>query len=1130
MPFQPVTYGSFLFVALALACAGSSRGEPASAPAPRVEPRARATQASADVPDGRDTRLLEQPAVSATHVAFIYAGDLWVAGLDGGGARRLTTHAGLEMRPRFSPDGKWLAFTGEYDGNLDVYVLPVAGGEPRRLTWHPGADVVRDFTPDGKHVLFVSRREVHTNAFMQLFRVPVEGGFQERLPLPCCFKAAMSPDGKKIAYVPLAEAFNQWKNYRGGTVARIWIYDVGDRSVAEVPQPEGRCNDTDPMWLAGKLWFRSDRAGEFNLFSYDLATKAIAQHTRHADFPVQNAAAGGGRLVYEQAGWLHLLDPAATSTTRLAIGVQADLIETRERFVGLDADDDEQHVRSADVSPSGARAVFGFRGEIVTVPGEKGDPRVLTGTPGANERAPAWSPDGKSIAWISDASGENELVVAPQDGHGERKTFALGGAGFYDDLEWAPDGQKLSFVDNSRTLYWIELASGRVTRIDQEPLYGVFPTLHQAWSPDSRWIAYTRIERSHFRRAYLYEVAAGRAHAITDGLSDVSEPVFDAGGKYLYLTASTDAGPFNTWFSQASADIEETNALYLVVLTRDTPSPFARESDEEGAPEKSEKSEKGEDDAGSKEGEDDEAVPEVKIDLEGLAQRIVAFPLPAAFYSNLRAGPAGKLLYLKTPHRRFSGEEIASQAAALARFDLAEREEKVLLEGVQAFALAAKREKALLRMAAGWWIASVTGDKVDTEKGKLDVDAVQVKIDPRTEWRQIYDEAWRINRDYFYDPGMHGADWPAMKEKYARFLPHVAVRSDLTRVIRWMCSELAVGHHRTGGGETLVRSRSVPGGLLGADFEVAGERYRFKKVFGGLNWTPELRAPLTEPGSDVRAGEYLLAVNGVDLRTDEDVFARFENTADHRLELTVGPNADGSGSRVVQVVPVADESALRNRDWVEGNIRRVSEATGGRVAYVYVPDTADLGHLYFKRYFFPQADREALILDERGNGGGSVADYYIDILRRPYVSHWTMRYGEDLSTPQGAILGPKVMLIDESAGSGGDLLPWMFRKFGLGPLIGRPTWGGLVGVLGFPELMDGGSVTAPNIAFWTEEEGFGVENVGVPPDIEVEQLPALVADGHDPQLEKAIEVVLAQLAKNPPKKAVRPPFPVRVRK
>ncbi len=1102
---------------LCIACtAPDGPSDPAEVPIVRA-------RANAQV--GEPTRLLQQPAVSATHVAFVYAGDLWAAKLDGSDVRRLTTHPGEESRPRFSPDGRWIAFTGQYDGNPDVYLVPVEGGEPKRLTWHPGADVVQDFAPDGSAVYFTSQRDVYTTRFWHLFRVLVEGGFPTPLSLPTCFKASVSPDGSKIAYVPLPEAFNQWKHYRGGTCSRIWIYDVADRSVVQVPQPEGRCNDTDPMWLAGKLYFRSDRGGEFDLHSYDFASKKVERLTQHADFPIVSASAGGERIVYEQAGWLHLLDPAGAKSTQLGIAVAADRIETRPRFVK-----GEDYVRSGDISPSGSRAVLAFRGEIVTVPGEKGDPRNLTNTPGANERTPAWSPDGKTIAYVSDEGGENQLVVAPQDGHGERKTLALGGAGFYEDLRWAPDGKKLSYADNSHALYWIDLESGKVTKIAQEPIYGVFASLHHAWSPDSRWIAYTLITHTNFKRVHLYDVANETSQAITDGLSDAAEPVFDAGGKYLYLAASTDAGPFLTWFAQSSADIEQTNALYLVVLAKDTPSPLAKQSDEEKAEEKKEGDAKeeaeGAEETEKKAGEAEKEPVETKIDLDGIDQRIVALPLPPAFYANLQPGTEGQLFYLKAERGAFSGDPPKSR---LARFDLKAREEKVLLEGVQGFALSGDDEKVFFHSDDGFWITPL-GDSIDKSKGRLAIDAIQVKIDPRSEWRQIFDEAWRINRDYFYDPDMHGADWPAMKQKYAQFLPDLAVRSDLTRVIRWMGSELAVGHHSVGGGDTLVKADTVSGGLLGADFEIADGRYRFAKVYGGLNWNPDLRAPLTEPGVDVRADEFLLAVNGIDLRPPQDLHERFENTAQKQIEITVGPNADGSGSRTVNVVPIANEAALRNRDWVEGNIRYVTERTNGRVAYVHVPDTAETGHLYFKRYFFPQADREAIIVDERHNGGGSVADYYIDILRRPYVASWATRYGADLATPQGAIFGPKVMLIDETAGSGGDLLPWMFRKFGLGKLVGRRTWGGLVGILGFPELMDGGGITAPNIGFWTEEEGFGVENVGVPPDVEVEQLPAEVMAGRDPQLEKALEIVLEELAKNPPKEPKKPPFPVRVRK
>lgn len=1121
--------GPMLSLCLLLAaCAAvdpTSPSTPSSTSAPRVAPAA---------VEGPATRLFEYPALSADRIAFGLAGDLWTAALDGGDVRRLTSHAGQELRPRFSPDGKWIAFSGGYDGNLDVFVVPTSGGEPKRLTWHPGADIVQGFTADGSEIVFTSARDVHTTRFTRLFHVPVGGGFQIAYPLPSCSKATLSPDGRKIAYQPIREAFGQWKNYRGGTASRIWIYDIASQQVEQVPQPKERCNDSDAMWVANALWFRSDRNGEFNLFRYDPATKAVAQRTQHADFPVADASAGGGKILYEQAGWLHLFDPATGGAKRVELSVPLERTELRERFV-----EGDQYVRGADISPSGARAVVNFRGEIVTVPVEHGDPRNLSRSVDANDRAPAWSPDGQSIAWVSDKGGVNQLYVGAQDGKGEPRVLPLFGAGFYGDLRWAPDGKRIAYTDNSRSLYVLELESGQVAKVDSEPIYGVFETLAHRWSADSRWIAYTMTSRANITRGYLYDVAAGKSHALSDGLSDVTDPVFDAGGKYLYMTASTDAGPFNTWFSQASSDVTRTNALYVAVLDKGVESPLAPRSDEEQAKddakkddakkegEKKEGAESAESKAGeSKPADKADAAPEVKIDFDGLGQRIVALPLPTAFYTNLEPGSAGQLYYLKASRAPFLG---APPPSALCRYDFESREEKVLLDDVQGFRLSKDRKKALVFKRGGIWICSV-GDKLDVSKGKLPLDKIEVRIDPRQEWAQILDEVWRINRDYFYDPAMHGADWNAMKPKYEQFLPHMNVRSDLNRAIRWLCSELGVGHSYSGGGDTLVSFDNVPGGLLGADYAIDGGRYRFAKVYGGLNWTPDLRAPLSEPGVDVKSGEYLLAVEGRDLRADEDVYARFEGTAGKQIELTVGPSADGSGSRTVKVVPIENEAALRNRDWVEGNIRRVTEATNGRVAYVHVPNTADLGFIYFKRYFFPQADREAIIVDERYNGGGSVADYYIDILRRPYVASWATRYGADFATPQAAIHGPKVMLINEDAGSGGDLLPWMWRKFQLGKLVGRPTWGGLVGILGFPELLDGGSVTAPNLGFWTEEEGFGVENVGVPPDIEVEQLPAEVAKGRDPQLEKAIEVVLAELAAHPPKQPKRPPFPVRVRR
>ena len=1099
--------------------------------------------------DVTDTRLLAQPAISPRHVAFVYAGDLWVAARDGGAARRLTSDIGEEASPAFSPDGELLAFSAEYDGNTDVFVVPVAGGVPKRLTYHPSEDLVEDFAPDGKTVLFSSSRHVFTNRHAQFFTVPVEGGFPTQLPIPHGLRGDWSPDGNRLAYIPVAERHFQWKHYRGGTVSRIWIYDRRDHSVVEVPQPAGRCNDTDPTWIGGKLYFRSDRAGEINVFAFDPASKAVEQVTDYPDFPVLRLAGDGNTLVLEQAGYLHLLDPAKPTPQRLRIGVAADLVETRPRWV-----DGAEWIRDADLSPSGARAVFEYRGEIVTLPAKKGDARNVTQSVAVHERSPAWSPDGKLLAYFSDDGGEYQLHLVPQGGTAlggeEPRRVKVEGHGFYFDPKWSPDGKKISYTDNSQSLYWVDVSSGTSKLVASEPYYrpGLAGPDH-SWSPDSRWLAYRVHTEASIGQVFVYDTKNGESRAVTDGLSDTGNPVFDRSGQYLYFFASTDAGPVNDWFAMSNADVELSNTVYLAVLRADSPSPLGPESDEEGpkpdgeAEKKEDKDEDGDEDEAiadkaPKTGRDTSAsaadaaadaaaapetkVEPVRIDFDGLGQRILALPVPPSFHVGLEAGEPGKVYYL-----RRSGGAGPTARFTLFTFSLDERKETELLAGLDGYSLSGDGKKVLWADGESWGIADAGGEISRGETG-LAVDKLEVRVDPPAEWRQIYDESWRINRDYFYDPGMHGADWTAMGERYEQFLDHITTRDDLNRVLQWMSSELAVGHHRVGGGDQRSEAEEVEGGLLGADFAIDHDRYRFARVYGGLNWNPELRAPLTEPGVAVKEGDYLLAVDGVELLATENVYARFENTAGKIVRLRVGADPTGKGARTVEVVPIADESALRNRAWVEGNLRKVDAATGGRVAYVYVPNTTTLGHTYFKRYFFPQANKQAVIVDERFNGGGQVADYYIDHLRRPFISHWATRYGKDIVTPSAAIFGPKVMIIDETAGSGGDLLPWMFRKLQLGPLVGKRTWGGLVGTLGFPILLDGGVITAPNLAIWTDQ-GFIVENEGVPPDVEVEQWPKDVIAGHDPQLERAIQIVLDQLAKNGPlpQAEKRPAFPLR---
>jgi tricorn protease len=1131
--------------------------------------------------DTAETRFLSMPAITEGKIAFVYADDIWVADADGRHPRRVTSHPGEEQNPHFAPDGKHIAFTASYDGNVDAYVIPTDGGEPTRLTRHPGADIVRGFTPDGK-VLFNSPRAGFSRGLAQFYLIGLDGGEPQVLPVPTADMGAVSPDGKYLAYTPLGERFRQWKNYRGGTTSRIWILKVQDLSHEEIPKPAGGSNDTEPMWIGDAVYFLSDRDGEFNLNSYDRHSRKVSRLTEHEGFPVESASSGAGKVIYEQAGWLYLYEPGETKSRRLKISVGADLLETRPRYAT-----GARHTRHVDISPSGKRAVLEYRGEIVTVPAKKGDTRNLTQTPGVHERSPVWSPDGKSIAYFSDVSGEYALTIRPQDGKGEAHSYPLGGAGFYERPVWSPDSKKIAFADNARAIYWIDLISGAIKRIAAEPIYGPVNTLHFRWSPDSKWLAYTLTNKAAFQTIQLYALASEKSHALTDGLIETGEPVFDSSGKYLYFLGSTDAGPVKNWFDQSNADMEATSSIYVVTLMKATPNPLLKESDEEVAAEAHE---------GSsiqdvriqplKELEDfkgDESPEQMKklvaenkkiqeenkkiyatnlkhasevseqtskqsknerintIDIEGIAGRIVALPIASGDITRLTAGDDGQFYFIRHVGGIRESGPAGRSKPSLRRFDLKKREEETLAEGVNDFWLSADRKKMLYRsgeLGAGGPFGNgsqeplvlgiVDAGKFNKGDGALNLEAVSVRIEPRAEWGQILREAWRINRDYFYATNMHGADWNGVRSKYEELLPHLASRGDLNRVIRMMLSELAVGHSFLFGGDRLYEPKTVPVGLLGADYDTADGRYRLKTIYGGAFWDPSLRSPLSAPGVEVKPGEFLLAVDGKEIKTDSEVYRHFEGTAGKRVELKIGPKTDGSGSRLVIVEPISEESSLRNRAWVEGNLRKVHERTKGKVAYVYVPNTAGAGHEYFKRYFYPQADKEAIIVDERFNGGGQVADYYIDMLRRPLVSFWATRHGEPLRTPNAAILGPKVMIIDESAGSGGDLLPWMFRKFGLGKLIGKKTWGGLVGILGTPVLMDGGFVTAPDIAIFTEE-GWVVENVGVAPDVEVEQDPAAIAAGKDPQLDRAIDVVLAELAKSPPvQPPARPAYPIRV--
>jgi tricorn protease len=1068
--------------------------------------------------------LLQHPALNRTTIVFVYAGDLWSVPRAGGQAIRLTSGPGAESRPAFSPDGTQIAFTGEYDGNVDVFVMPATGGVPKRLTWHPAPDSVLGWSTDGKQILFASPRTSYS-PFSEIFTVPAEGGIQERLPLPKGYEASMSPDGKSLAYQPTRRSFSMWKNYRGGTTSRIWIANLADSAITKVPRTNS--NDFNPMWAGDRVYFLSDRNGPVSLFLYDTKSKQVRQALPNSGLDFKSASLGPDAIVYEQFGSIHLYDLKSGKSSPVPISVSGDLPELRPRLVNV-----SKRLGSPAISPSGARAVFAARGEIITVPAEKGDPRNLTNTPGVMERDPAWSPDGKTIAYLSDESGEYALHLAPQNALDSITKIALK-PGFYSTLRFSPDSKKIALVDSFQRLWFVDIESKQQTEVAQDSLQMRSGSIAPNWSPDSKWLAYSKVLPNHMSAIHLYSLAGGNSTQITDGMSDATYPAFDRNGKYLYFTASTNSGESLGLDIQA-VDRSATQSIYLAVLDKTLPSPFAPDSDEEKAAGEGNTP----DPAKPAPAKPDPAKPpasavkDIRIDLDGIDQRILSMPMPPRRYTGLQAGRPGVLLAIEGGGGGF-GPGGPGPAETVHRYDTNAKKSDVAVSGVSSFRIAHSGEKALFRQRDSWHIAALrpmatgpapAGPPPPPPQGELKTADIEVRVDPAQEWQQIYREAFRVERDFFYDRDTHGYNLAAAQKAYQPFLKNVASRRDLTYLIQEMLGGMVVGHLGTGGGDTPEVKR-VQTGLLGADYEISGDRYRFSRVYNGENWNPELRAPLTQPGINVKAGEFLLAVNGRDVRAPADVFSFFEGLANKSVVIKVGPNADGSGARDVTVVPIASDSRLRHLAWIESNRRKVEAATNGRVAYVYMPDTANGGLTNFRRYFYAQVGKEAAIIDERFNAGGLLATDITEILSRKPQSALANRVGSDPVQPLG-IFGPKVMVINEDAGSGGDAMPWYFKRAGVGKLVGTRTWGGLVGMAGAPQLMDGGMVSAPASGVYNPISGeWEVENIGVAPDIEVEQYPALVRQGRDPQLERAIAHILEELQKNPPPKLRRPAFP-----
>jgi tricorn protease len=1116
------------------------------------------TQAAQAAASAQAPLLLRFPSLSQDKIAFRYADDIWTVARKGGEAERLTANGYVMAGPYFSPDGAWIAYSAHLNGNTDAYIIPAAGGVPRRITWHPTGSGVVGWSADGKDLLISSNMASYRH-FARLFRAHVDGtGVPEPLPLPSGSEGSFSPDGQSIAYQPFSKWQPAWKRYVGGQTSPIWIVNLKTLDLVKVPRENS--NDSNPVWVGDKVYFLSDRDsagtnnGPVTLYRYDTKSKEVSQVMVNKGLDMKSFQAGpakdiGGAdrtvLIVEQFGRILMVDPESGMNMPIPITIHGELAALAPHRENINP----MEIQKAALSPTGARAVFEAHGEIFTVPAEKGDTRNLTQTPGVAERDPAWSPDGKTIAYFSDASGEYQLYLRDQTGFKPPTVIDLGPEpSYFYSPTWSPDSKHIAYTDKHLRLWVVDAPAGKPVLVDKGT-YGSFGSgFSPAWSPDSKWIAYHRDLENQLDAIFLYSLETHKSTQVTDGMSDAGSPVFDPNGKYLYFLASTDDGPSKAGIDLSSLDRAQTKAAYVLVLAADGASPLPPQSDDEKIKDEAKKDgdkdkkdeaakETGKDkkDADKKDGDKDKKDADkpvvVKVDLEKIGDRILSVPIPARNYGWIAVGKTG-VLYLgeDEPFGRASSREDGSGNRAVWRFTLEKRQPETVLSDVDSFDVSFDGSKVLYARKGVWTIAPADDLKPGTvAPGKpLNLGNLETVIDPRAEWRQMYHETWRIERDFLYDPHTHGLNIQKIEAKYKPYLDTLASRSEFSYLSTEMLGEITIGH-------MFIRPPRLPEhtaktGLLGADYKVENGRYRIAKILGGENWTPGLASPLTLPGVSVKEGEYLLAVNGRELNAGDNLYEFFDGTAGKQTILRVGANPDGPASenksaRDVTVVPIADEDGLRNLDWIEGNRRKVGELSGGKVAYVYMPNTGGAGYTNFNRFFYSQLDKQGLVLDERYNEGGFIADYVVDVLKRVPLSGAIERDGKPMHDPVGAIFGPKVMLINQNSGSGGDAMPWYFRKAGIGKLVGTRTWGGLVGIGGYPQLMDGGSVTAPRYAIYGLNGEWEVENHGTAPDVAVEDLPKDVAAGHDRQLETGVQIVLEELKAHPVPVIPVPPYP-----
>jgi tricorn protease len=1129
--------------------------------------------ASRPAADGTPTKLLRMPTVSATQIAFAYANNIWTVDRAGGAARRLTSFQGQTTNPHFSPDGRWIAFSGEYAGNVDVYVMPADGGEPRRLTWHPGPDTVQGWTPDGQAIVFASSRATAApSGAPRFWTVPVEGGVEEPMALPRAYQGKISPDGTHVAYRMNSSWDEERRNYRGGQNRPIWIVDLKTFDLVSPPWTDSK--DIDPVWVGEAVYFLSDRDGVSNIWSFDTRARKLAQATKFTDFDVKTLDAGGSTIVFEQAGVIHEFDARSGKDKIVPINANGDFPWMMPRWEDVTA-----RMASLALSPTGKRIVVESRGEIFTIPAEKGDVRNLSNSSASAERDPAWSPDGKWISYFSDKSGEYQLMIAPQDGLAPARAIPLEGKFHYYTPSWSPDSKKLLYTDTNLNVWALDVESGKAKVVGRDSWMVPQRTVNPTWSPDSKYVAYAAHLNSLYKAIFVSNIETGETKQVTDGLADATWPVFDASGKYLWFLASTDFGLRSQWLDMTSYDHSENFGLYLAVLKKSEPSPLLPESDEDsgvtfaagrgepGAPggggrgggrggrgaapaDASGDPAQGADAAPVAQGQADRAPrgpANVQIDFDGLSQRVIAIPgVSPRQYSKLKAGVAGTVFYQQAAAAAEDdggGRGGTGGGSSVVRYRLSDRRASTFVTGAADYTVSADGRKLLYRSGGGGGgrgggrgagaagtvpgLFLVDADRPPPAAGQGRVSAtLRMYLEPKEEFRQIFNEGWRNQRDYLYVPNMHGTDWAKDKEMYGQFLPFVNHRADLNYLLDMMGAEIAIGHSYVRGGDMPGVPPSI-GGLLGADFSIESGRYKIARIYDAESWNPDLRAPLAAPGVEVKAGDFIVAINGIELKAPDNIYRLLDGTADRQTVLAINSRPALDGAKQVTVIPVANEQTLRTRAWVESNRRLVDRLSNGQLAYVYLPNTGQPGYTSFNRYYFAQQDKKGAIVDERYNGGGSAADYIIDSLERDFDGYFNNVAGDRVpfTSPAAGIWGPKVMIINEMAGSGGDLMPYMFKRRRIGLLVGKRTWGGLVHTADTPTFVDGGSMIAPRGGFFDRQGKWAVENEGVAPDVDVENWPKDVIAGHDPQLERAVQEAMRLIREKPVDRLMKEPPP-----